>query len=458
MTARRSATPSSPPSNAREAVIKTLLADVNAYPRLAPRDVSFGLPDERDERLASAIHLTVMRRWLTLRFIIDQFMDRRPYGSLDDAVQASLLAGVAQLMFLRRLPVHAVIDETVEAARPVVEQNTVGLINAVLRRIGEHRGDVVAEPWRAERQMIPCEEGHIALGRIMLPPLNDMARYLEASCGVPWKLCARWIDTFGQDAAISVAHHATKQPPTIISMAAGSDEALMLRDGAVTPHDRAGCFVWQGEGDALRSTLAANAQAIVQDPTAAEPVRYLASILKERPATIVDYCAGRGTKTRQLRASLPKAHIIATDADPARMRDLHQQFDKAANVDAISIDALDAVRHRASAEVIILDVPCTNTGVLARRPEARYRFARNMLDRLIQLQRAIIRRALPLLKEDGRLIYSTCSIDAAENEKQIEWVTRELGMAVTHEQLTLPDGVGRSYHDGGYFAVLSRPK
>jgi len=106
------------------------------------------------------------------------------------------------------------------------------------------------------------------------------------------------------------------------------------------------------------------------------------------------------------------------------------------------------------ADLLILDVPCSNTGVLARRPEARYRYGRKSLKSLIGLQRRIGREAMPLLRPGGYLIYTTCSLDPEENATQAKWLSETLGLRLVSEKTTLPGGCGPSYHDGGYHACL----
>jgi 16S rRNA (cytosine967-C5)-methyltransferase len=173
----------------------------------------------------------------------------------------------------------------------------------------------------------------------------------------------------------------------------------------------------------------------------------------------VDLCAGQGTKTRQLAAVFPTAGIIATDVDGARYRTLADFWRGNERVRVLPID--DAIRDASGrADLVLLDVPCSNTGVLARRVEAKYRCGRAQLDRLIAIQRQIIDRAVPLLSPSGRLLYSTCSIDADENHDQAEWAHQRHGLAIASTSSLLPRGLPgddpTTYHDGSFSAVLAR--
>jgi 16S rRNA (cytosine967-C5)-methyltransferase len=104
---------------------------------------------------------------------------------------------------------------------------------------------------------------------------------------------------------------------------------------------------------------------------------------------------------------------------------------------------------------ILVDVPCSNSGVLARRPEARYAGG---LDCLVKLQREILEDTLPWLAPGGLLAYSTCSVWPEENERQIEQLLeRHAELGVVSERAVLPEsGEPLGYHDGGYLAVLRK--
>src|SRR5690606_16359092 len=111
----------------------------------------------------------------------------------------------------------------------------------------------------------------------------------------------------------------------------------------------------------------------------------------------------------------PEARIIATDVDASRFADLAQTF---ANHARVRVMKVDEVRRdfAGQADLLLLDVPCSNTAVFARRPEARYRWSDRATRELVALQRRIIADALPLVAPAGHILYSTCSLDERENQ------------------------------------------
>ena len=203
------------------------------------------------------------------------------------------------------------------------------------------------------------------------------------------------------------------------------------------------------------SLLGSHPGAIVQDSTSSAPIQATAGLSS---STIFDICAGKGTKTRQLAELHPASRIIATDIDGHRLATLRETF---AGHDRVTI--IDHARLRefdGQADLIVFDVPCTNTGVLARRVEAKYRWSPATIEKLANVQRQIMADAVPLFAPRCRVLYSTCSIEAAENRAQADWLTKWHGFRLVRDQLTLPSGLPgepvSSYADGGYFALLER--
>ena len=222
------------------------------------------------------------------------------------------------------------------------------------------------------------------------------------------------------------------------------------------PHRVPGAAVFDGPAEALRPLLEVF-PARIQDPTAAAAVEATAGLA---PRLIADFCAGRGTKTVQLAARHPEARIIATDVDDARRSSLARRCADLANVEVIEPKALRD--HTGLVDLLVVDAPCSNTGVLARRPEARERATNATIQTLRDLQRQVIADALPLLKECGVLLYSTCSVESEENEVQSTWLRKWHPFTLVQEQATMPRGLPGEepidYQDGGYFALLRRSK
>jgi 16S rRNA (cytosine967-C5)-methyltransferase len=436
-------------TTARELVARRIARRAKQFPDLelsALDTTSLDAVDARDLALAGAIDHAVARRWTTLTAVLAPRL-RRPWVELEPRLQATLLIGAAQLLLLDRVPTHAAIHTTVEIAKRVVRPGAAGLVNAVLRRVAELRGEIVDETL-FERDTLPLGDGRS--WRLTAPVFaKDAIERCAQQTAHPIGLLERWIEQHGVDATHAIAAHGLVPAPIIVA-------GLPVDAPHTSAHETPGFRVYDGAaGSALTDLLRAHPAARVQDPGSAQPVEMTARLA---PRLIVDTCAGRGTKTRQLAALHPDARIVATDIDAERRRVLEETFAGDDRVRVVPPAGLADVREQA--DLVVLDVPCSNTGVLARRVEAKYRFDEPRLAGLVEQQRQIIADALPLLAADGALLYATCSIDRDENEAQIAWLTRWHRLTVVDQALALPRGApgdpAARYADGGFAALLTR--
>ena len=442
-------------SSARQVAV-TALADASArFPDLAPTQLELGDLSGPDAALAVAIHRTTLQRWLTLEHLLDPLMSK-PCHRLEPAMRAVLLAGAAQLLFMQRLPAYAVVDEAVVLARRLVRPGAAGLANAVLRRfsrlVGAH--DPLTA-WQPGEDRLPLDGGGVMLREGLLPSVADREAYLAVATSHPLQLVKRWVEQFGLELTQRLCVHSTLAPPTIVaveqgfdaSAGEGSDEA---GERLWQAHERPGFVVWRGSRERLVAFLAGHAHRRVQDPTSA---RAVASCRSLEPRTVLDYCAGRGTKTVQLAAQFPGARVLGCDPHAQRLASLGEAAGRHENVQVLSVEAARQQR----VDLLVLDVPCSNTGVLARRPEARYRLSRRAgIDQVVGLVRQIMDAALPTLEAGGHLLFSTCSIEPAENENQVRRLIKRQGMQLVDEARHLPGGGDATYHDGGYHALLCK--
>ncbi len=408
--------------------------------------------DTRDASLGRAIDQAVARHWLTLAAVAQSRLSR-PWRDLEPHVQSALLVGAAQLLLLERLPDHAVINEAVTWTKGAAPR-AAALVNAVLRGIArlrdrrEARHSADGPSW--ERDELPLADGRVfRLTEAVFE--EDPLRRLGQQTSHPRELLEAWVAQYGLDTARRIAAHDVVQPPIIVT---GLDPAAIGAPGLL-PHDEEGFTVFDGDHAELRRLLAAGGSARVQDPASAAAVAATASLA---PGLIVEVCAGLGTKTRQLDAIHPRARIVATDANPAKRRALRESFARRDGIEIIEPQALS--EHAGRADLVALDVPCTNTAVLARRVEARYRFGPRALRQLVELQRAIVADSVSLLADSGHLLYSTCSLEAPENEQQVEWIVRQHSLRLVRQAGRLPRGgpgdPPRAYADGGYHALFQR--
>ena len=448
---------------ARDCVAQRLTAQAELFPdlELAPLDTS-GLTD-RDAAFAHAIYAAAIERWLTLVWIVNQRL-RDSGGSVEPAIKGILLTGAAQLLFLDRVPPHAAIDEAVKWAKVRIREGAAGIVNAVLRRIADmvYPGDSAATTppkhyapaWNGDRDSLPLADGRaLRLADILLPEDPLVRLGVATSHGKP--LLERWQKAFGAERSRELALHSLVAPPTVLY----SSNGRTVSDESLTPHEEPNHFVFSGGRAELTAFIKANPDVWPQDSSSTAAIIEAARSWTDRaPDLIIDACAGQGTKTRQLSAAFPSARIVATDTDPRRFARLKEVAAHLPRVRVVPPEDLMTM-YTSTADLVLLDVPCTNTGVLARRPEAKYRFDQSQLTRMLETQQTILVDSLRLLKPEGSVLYTTCSLEAEENEAMIDWVTSGGELHVVWSSARAPAGLpgepASQYRDASFAAMLT---
>ncbi len=393
--------------------------------------------DSRDRALAEQIEIGVVKNLLLLQHLLQHYSGRA-LKSIDPLVQKIIVIGLYQLRFLQRIPDSAAVNEAVEQAKRLGLGRASGFVNAVLRK-------AVREP----QPPLPAAQ-------------PDPHRYTEVVLSHPPELFDRLASLLGWERAIEICGHDNCEPPTLMRLAPGvSPEHLAGSGVVVRPHKQNGIVVVEGAKQALLAEWAQRRLAQVQDPTAARVVEQLGVRLGD---VVMDRCSGMGTKTIQMREMAgDEGLVVAIDPSAARcealLRTVKQREYTNVRVRQIGMIGDLSTDDPRLYDRILIDVPCSNSGVMARRAEARYVQTSQQLVSLQKLQDRILNDTAQCLKPGGRLVYSTCSIWPDENQQRINvFLGRHPSFELLDQQSTLPesDDDPGNYHDGGYFALLTR--
>jgi 16S rRNA (cytosine967-C5)-methyltransferase len=395
--------------------------------------------DPRDLALAENIVVGVTKNLLLLQHLIAHYSGRN-LKSVDVAVQKILAVALYQIRFLTRIPKSAAVDEAVDQTKRFGQSKASGFVNAVLRK--------ATAPDAPEPEM---------------PGREQLADYARVVLSHPPDLFERLAKLYSPEKAVRFCEHDQAEPPMIVRVGAGVDSNVLTKAEGVTTkfHEQPGMYVIEG---AKRSTLADWANrgvAQVQDPTAAAVVGLLKA---ERGQTVLDRCAGLGTKTLQLRDAVGEdGRVVAMDPAEQRCAGLKELLERRGigNVDVRCAGWLKELEHIApgSFDRVLADVPCSNSGVMARRPEARYHQSAADLKSLAKLQDGILHDTAAYVKPGGLLAYSTCSVWPEENARRVEaFLKRHPEFTLLMEREVAPSLVPdvNRYHDGGYVAVLGK--
>ena len=455
------------PDSARDIAVEALrdrAGNVSAHLR---RLASRGDIPQADRALATELALGTARRRPTLQAVLNAYLARanRP---LQPAVHTVLLVALYQVLFLDRVPDFAAVSEAVSQARRLGSSRQAGFVNGVLRAV--LRGLAPVSEGRAPRarDVIPLTpRTHRRADREIFPdPAEAPVDYLAAAMALPAALGQRWLDRFRSLKKVAdLAHNANVRAPLIARVnslkttVAGAVDALAAEGITATPHANGlSIVIDRSPAATIASRAFADGLFQPQDPTASAVA--LAAAPKPGMA-VLDFCAAPGTKTTHLGELMAnRGRIVAADVSRGKLSRIESNCTRLGVTIVSTILAEQAGSLEPdSFDVVLADVPCTNTGVLARRAEARHRFSEEGLSKLVGDQKAIAAAAAIFVKPGGRLVYSTCSIEPEEGRRIARWLcAHQRGLRIDSEQTTLPGPAQtpEQWHDGGYLAVLGR--
>ncbi|HEX7029321.1 MAG TPA: 16S rRNA (cytosine(967)-C(5))-methyltransferase RsmB [Gammaproteobacteria bacterium] len=401
-----------------------------------------GIAEPADRALAQELVYGSLRFAPRLDFMLSKLLDR-PVRKREPRVHALLMAGLYQLLYTR-VPPHAAVAETVEAARLLKKPWAVGLTNAVLRRAQREQDALVA-----------AADAH-PVGRSAHPD---------------WLLAALQKDWPDDWEAIVAANNA--RPPMTLRVnrrARSRDDYLAeLRaadiDAEAQPH----------AADAIQLAVPVDVNVLpgfaaghvaVQDAAA----QLAADIVDPRPGErVLDACAAPGGKTAHLLERCPDlAQLVAVDREAERLDRVAENLARL-NLAATLLHG-DAAKPETwwdgqPFDRILVDAPCSATGVIRRHPDIKLLRRQKDIASLASLQARILDALWPLLAPGGRLVYATCSVLAAENAGQIGAFVRRHPDAVATPLAAAwgrPSGFGRQLlpgeagMDGFFYALLTR--
>jgi 16S rRNA (cytosine967-C5)-methyltransferase len=352
-----------------------------------------------DAALATELTLGVLRWRGLLDFLLERSL-KKPVARLDLPVAIALRMGLYQIRFLERVPARAAVNESVELVKRARKSSATSLVNAVLRRAS------------AEAKAPPEK---------FLPPGISTAARLAIVHSHPEWMVERWLARFGELQTVSLLQANNRTPRLSCSL-----HHAERRDGILNALQESGlrfepglllntAFAVNG-GSPTRTPAFQHGDISIQDE-ASQVIPLLLDV--HSGDRVLDLCAAPGGKTPTLARNAGKnGLIVAADRHAHRLRAMREQFKRLAlpGIRLIELDAARPLPFSMKFDRILVDAPCSGTGTLARHPEIRWRLKPEQLLELNRLQSGLLAMALNQLAPGGRLVYSTCSLEAEENE------------------------------------------
>ena len=372
----------------------------------------------QDRALLQSIVSAVLRN----RRLLDFWIGKLRKGKLDHETRDILRVGIAQLLILG-IADHAAVNETVNCGKLSVR----GLINAVLRQTIERR----------ERLLEQMDD-------LPLPERHSHPDWL-------WK---RWKKAFGREKALDLMMWNNQPAPTfarVNPLREGSLEAVSQYEKATPVEGIDGFYQLEGAppGEWMK-----HGYIYIQDPATQHSVK----LLDPKPGEVIlDACAAPGGKAALIAAAMNnEGSIFCTDSNEKRLPRLQE------NLENLGVTIAEIATHdwtepapeawHGKFDAILLDVPCSNTGVFRRRLDARWRLQPADIEAVTKIQEKILLNALLCIKPTGRIVYSTCSIERDENYDVVaKCIEAKPGWKFEKDEQAFPF---KDETDGAYAALI----
>lgn len=341
---------------------------------------------------------------LQLDYILEAF-SRTPVRKMKPAIREILRMAVYQMRYMDAVPDSAAVNEAVKLVAKKGMQPLKGFVNGVLRNVSRNPG---SPEW---------------------PPREDEVRYLSVKYSMPEYLTEKWLRELGRGVTEAMLTDFLRGRPLSVRLRGGSaDREKTLEELAAqgiaaeaAPYAKNAFYIenydYLGKIPAFRQ-----GRMVVQDVSS----MLAAEAAAPRPGSrVLDICAAPGGKSLYLADLAGEDSLVtARDLTAAKVEQIRENATRC-RVDNVLAEQWDACvfdpEMEEKADTVLADVPCSGYGVIARKPDIKYQASREKESSLAELQRRILDRAAAYVKPGGVLVYSTCTVNAAENQENARW-------------------------------------
>lgn len=431
----------------REEAFKSLkhIEREGAYSNLEIRRVlSRVFMSEKDAHLYTALVYGVLQNALYLDNRIALFVKQNQ--KIDADVRIILRMAVYQMLFMNRVPDYAIISEAVALTKKY-DKRAKGFVNGVLRNMQRSRNKLKAWDDAA---------------------FDNEKAALSVRYSVPLPIVYQYYETYGKKMAPVVLSHVNDTPPLSVRV----NTLVMTREALMQAFEKMGIVCAAGKMSPVAIHLSKTSVAELVGTSLYQQGAFTiqdqgAMCISERLApqpgeTVLDLCAAPGGKTTHLAQLMQnRGKIIACDLHESRVKLIEKTAERM-GITIIKVKTRDGTADWPEAEGqfdrVLLDAPCSGTGIIRRKPEIRYRLDKDMRRAIRKTQKKLLTQAASCLKPGGTLVYSTCSVDPLEDSGQVREFCKthpDMQMDTNSERVTGLPGDGC---DGFYMVKLIKKK
>ena len=400
--------------------------------------------EKRDRAFVTRLVEGTLERLLTLDYVLNQ-VSKTPVKKMKPVIRTVLRMSVYQMLFMDSVPDSAVCNEAVKLVKAKGFQGLSGFVNGVLRSVARSQ-----EQWLSEDKL-PDKK-------------KDGARYLSIRYSLPEWLCRYFVKEYGMESAEKIAEGSIRNPKTTIRC----NTSKIKKEELANRLTAQGFTVEQGTyaKDALYLSGYDTLEKIpefkeglfqIQDESSML-VAELAGLKKDD--TVVDVCSAPGGKAihaANLLVVLGGGKVIARDLTEKKTALIKENKERL-QVDNLTVQVADAtVLDEAlieKADVVIADLPCSGIGIMAKKPEIRYRMTAENQRELVKLQKEMLSVVHRYVKPGGILMYSTCTVNKEENEEQAREICKKYGFVPALDEVEVPPVLKADVQEEGWLQLL----
>lgn len=375
--------------------------------------------DPKDRALAAHIFYGTLQNYDLCNYAWSRFTD----GKVGSKTGILLAMSTYQLLFLNKVPAYAIINEANKIAVHHLKGQR-GLVNALLRKVKDTPLQYPIDPIEA----------------------------LALKTSMPKWLIQLWIKQYSPQQAFKFAHASLDTLPVVVRInpikwsIEQAKQCPRLKPFAKDYSDQTGLFMYMGN-QIGHDVLYQEGKISIQDPGSFEIAKW-ANVKANQ--SVLDCCAAPGTKTMAMaEMANDQAQIVAQDLHEHRVRLIQQDAKRLGltNIQARQQDSTLVREPLVQYDVVLCDVPCSGFGILSRKPDLKLRLDPKTIDSLLPIQKELLIAAAKQTKVNGTLIYSTCTLDKKENEKQVENFLKDHQNFVLEKEITIEP----TRQNGGFY-------
>lgn len=395
--------------------------------------------DRKEKAFIKRVSEGTLERRIQIDYVLDLY-SKVPVAKMKPLIRELLRMSVYQILFMEHIPDAAVCNEAVKLAGKRKFKSLQGYVNGVLRAVSRSK-DKIDYPDREE----------------------DALRYLSVHYSMPLWLTEHISRCFGEEACEKILQAFLERKPVSIRLEENltSERKKQLTEAwqragiKVRQHPYLPYALWVSGAEGVRSLEGYEEGCFAVQDVSSMLVVEAAGI--RAGDTVIDVCAAPGGKALHAAAKTSDSgRVIACDVTEYKTRKIEENRIRLRrkNVEVKVQDARvfdESLREKA--DVLLADVPCSGLGVIGRKQDIKYRVTEESLQEITALQKEILCNAVNYVKQGGILMYSTCTMNPAENEDMVRWLCREQRFTLESMEDMLPEPL-KSEGQKGYVQLL----